>query len=136
MQGERDLTTLIQRMTPSVHPDTFVFCTFADFQLPSALEAVCTFHETEGLTAIVPLRRATALRLVHQFPSRMVTLTVHSALDAVGFLASVSTALAANGIACNVVSGYYHDHIFIPENKLAEALRTFDAMSLPMSCIA
>jgi hypothetical protein len=32
--GERDLGTLLQQMTPSVHPEVFVFCCFADGQLP------------------------------------------------------------------------------------------------------
>lgn len=36
----------------------------------------------------------------------MVMLTVHSALDAVWFLARIGGALAAQGIACNVVSGF------------------------------
>ncbi len=120
--GERNLGTLLQQMTPSVHPEVFVFCCFADGQLPAGLTPVCTFHEAEGLTAIVPLHQAQALSLDSQFESRMVTLTVHSALDAVGFLARISTALAAQGIACNVVSAFHHDHLFVPRDRLDDAL--------------
>lgn len=120
--GERELDTLLQQMTPSVHPEVFVFCCFADGQLPAGPIPVCTFQEAEGLTAIVPLHQAQAKGLPHQFESRMVTLTVHSALDAVGFLARISAALAAQGIACNVVSAFHHDHLFVPVNRLDDAL--------------
>lgn len=122
MPAEHDLTTLLRQMSPSVHPEVFVFCCFADGQLPPALTPVCTFHETEGLTAIVPLREAQALGLAFQFESRMLTLTVHSALDAVGFLARISAALAAQGIAYNVVSAFHHDHLFVPRDRLDDAL--------------
>lgn len=132
MEGERDLSTLIQRMTPAVHPEIFVFCSLPNCQLQPGLAPVGTFFEAEGLTVIVPLRQALDLKLKHQFESRMLTLTVHSALDAVGFLASVSAALAANGIACNVVSAYYHDHIFVPKDKLADAVQALRAMTAPV----
>lgn len=59
----------------------------------------------------------------------MVTLTVHSALDAVGFLARISTALAAQGIACNVVSAFHHDHLFVPRDRLEAAMQVLDRLS-------
>lgn len=129
MPAEHHLPTLLQQMTPSVHPEAFVFCCFPDGQLPPALTPVATFHETEGLTAIVPLRQAQALGLVFQFESRMVTLTIQSALDAVGFLARISAALATRGIACNVVSAFHHDHLFVPTDRLDDALRALDSLS-------
>ncbi len=127
--AEHHLPTLLQQMTPSVHPEIFVFCCFADGQLPPALTPVCTFHEAEGLTAIVPLRQAQALGLPHQFESRLLSLTVHSALDAVGFLARISAALAEQGIACNVVSAFHHDHLFVPRDRLDDALRALGDLS-------
>ena len=77
--GQRNLTKLLQGMEPRVHPGTFVYCFFPDFQLPLTLESIGTFREVEGLTAIVPLQQAKALGLPFQFESAMVTLTVHSA---------------------------------------------------------
>jgi len=129
MQGERDLSTLLQQMTPEVHPEVFVFCCFPDRQLPPGLTPVGTFHEAECLTAIVPLHQAQALGLPHQFECRMVTLTVHSALDAVGFLARISAAMAAEGIACNVVSAFHHDHLFVPQAKLEDAVHVLARLS-------
>jgi uncharacterized protein (DUF1810 family) len=127
--GERNLDTLLHQMTPEVHPEVFAFCCFPDRQLPPGLTPVGTFHEAEGLTAIVPLQQAQALGLPHQFECRMVTLTVHSALDAVGFLARISAALAAQGIACNVVSAFHHDHLFVPQDKLEAAMQALKRLS-------
>jgi hypothetical protein len=43
------------------------------------------FHETEGVTVVVEHGAAVAAGLAGVFPCRMITLEVHSALDAVGF---------------------------------------------------
>jgi len=116
-------------MTPSVHPEVLAFCHFPDFQLPPTLTPIATFREVEGLTAIVPTSQAQALGIDYQFKSRMITLSVHSALDAVGFLAQITTALAAHNIACNAVSAYHHDHLFIPEDRLGDTMKALDSLT-------
>lgn len=118
MTEERDLKKLLAQMEPAVHQDLFVFCTFADRHVPPSLEPIATFQEAEGLTAIVPKYQAESLGLPLRFESRLVTLTVHSSLEAVGLLARITSAIAAEGIPCNVVSGYHHDHIFVPSDKV------------------
>jgi len=47
----------------------------------------------------------------------MITLMVHSALDSVGLTAAVTRQLADEGISCNVVAGYFHDHLFVPADR-------------------
>ena len=49
-------------------------------------------------------------------------MTVASALDAVGFTAAFSGALAEAGIACNVVAGARHDHLFVPWEQAEAAM--------------
>jgi hypothetical protein len=57
-------------------------------------------------------------------------LTVHSSLEAVGFLAAITARLAETGISVNVVSAFYHDHLFVPHDRADEALaRIFDRFS-------
>lgn len=45
----------------------------------------------------------------------MVTLDVQSSLEAVGFLAFLSAAWTREGIAANVVSGFWRDYVFVGE---------------------
>jgi len=35
----------------------------------------------------------------------------------VGFMAAVTTRLATAGLGINPVSGFYHDHLFVPDGK-------------------
>ena len=41
----------------------------------------------------------------------------------VGLTAAVSTLLAEHQISCNVIAGYHHDHLLVPERKARTALQ-------------
>ncbi|MGB0684413.1 MAG: ACT domain-containing protein [Magnetovibrionaceae bacterium] len=127
--AEDDLTKLISEMSPTVRAETFVFATLpVGVPLPEC-EVLMTFREAEGVTLIVEQSAALSARLAHDFPCRMITLNVHSALDAVGFLAAVTNRLAGLGMGVNPVSGYFHDHLFIPEDRAEEALAELKRMA-------
>lgn len=53
----------------------------------------------------------------------MITLNVQSSLDAVGFLAVLTTRLAKYGMGVNPVSAFLHDHLFVPVGREEEAVR-------------
>jgi hypothetical protein len=59
----------------------------------------------------------------------LITLDVHSSLEAVGLIATVSGALAAAGISVNVFAGFYHDHLFVPASKAAQAMSVLKELS-------
>jgi hypothetical protein len=80
------------------------------------------FQESEGITLILEKNAGLQRGLEITFPSRMITLTIHSSLEAVGFLAVITDRLAAIGISVNVISAYYHDHLFVPTEKADQAL--------------
>ena len=122
MTAVRDLHDLCRGMTPSIADGVFVYCTFGDFRIPQGLEPICTFRESEGLTAIVAKLQAEAAGIPYTFPCCLITLAVHSSLDAVGFLACITDRLAKAGIACNPVAAFHHDHLFVPEARAAETL--------------
>jgi hypothetical protein len=118
MPGERDLGTLLGSLRPVLHEDVFVFCTHSEV----AGDPVCIVREREGLTLILRRAEAERLRIAYTFPCRMITLEVHSSLEAVGLMARVSSALAAEGISVNPVSGYFHDHLFVPAERAEDAM--------------
>ena len=64
------------------------------------------------------------------FPCKKITLNVHSSLDAVGFLAAVTTRLAKDvRTGVNPVSGFYHDHLFVPVGSEDEVMRCLNMMA-------
>ena len=122
MSGERDLTRLLAEARPILDPATYVFVTTPGGALPDDSAVIGTFREAEGLTLIAERGWAEREGLPHIFPCRRITLAVHSSLEAVGLMAAVSNALAEAGISANPVAGYFHDHLFVPEEKAGKAL--------------
>ena len=105
-------------MDPELDPEEYVFCA-----LPEAgdIDAIGVFREREGVTVICRRAEADLRDLPFAFPSRRITLNVQSSLEAVGLLAAVTAELARAGIAVNVISAFYHDHLFV---AAADAERT------------
>ncbi len=125
MTGETNVSTLLASMQPILHDGEYVFCTVAPSAMSSlAVSPVGQFLEAEGLTLILRRKEANREGLPYTYVARMITLSVHSSLSAVGFLAAIATALAQEGISVNPVSAYYHDHLFVPGDRADDALRT------------
>ncbi|KAF2215029.1 hypothetical protein CERZMDRAFT_105375 [Cercospora zeae-maydis SCOH1-5] len=82
------------------------------------------FRERESWTIVLPKSTATAEKLDYMSEWRQITLNVHSSLDAVGFLAAITTELASKlQIGVNPVSGYYHDHLFVPAGTEEQVMK-------------
>jgi uncharacterized protein len=128
MAGEVDLEKLLGSMAPVLRAEEYVFCTLPpDARLPEGADPFATIREDEGLTLVVDRRHANGLAC--SAPFRAITLTVHSSLDAVGFIAAVTRALADMEIPANVVAGYHHDHVLVPAERAEEALRVLKALA-------
>lgn len=123
MPGETDLQKLLASMAPDLHPGVFVFATLPpEAPRPTGIDPVMTFREREGETLILLEDEARAAGLAATYRCRMITLNIHSALDAVGFLAAITARLAAAGLGVNPVSGYFHDHLFVPADRADDAM--------------
>ncbi|KAJ4264436.1 hypothetical protein NW762_005636 [Fusarium torreyae] len=124
--GELSLSKLLSTLTTTLHPTIYVFATFTDTSnLPPLSETQMLFRESEGITVIVSKGYAESHKIDYFFPCKMISLNVTSSLEAVGFMAVIATRLAAKGIGCNPVSGFYHDHVFVPlgrEDESSEVL--------------
>lgn len=130
MTGETKLATLLAGMRPCLQPGVFVFCSIPNGKaVPQGVEPVMLFREAEGITLILREENADAAGLSKTFPCRMITLEIHSSLEAVGFLAAITTRLAAAGMGVNPVSAFYHDHLFVPAGRAEEAMAILREMA-------
>ena len=130
MTGETKLVALLAGMRPSLQPGVFVFCSIpGGHAVPQGVEPVMLFRETEGTTLILHEEGADAAGLAKTFPCRMITLEVHSSLEAVGFLAAITARLAAAGMGVNPVSAFYHDHLFVPVDRAEEAMAILEGLA-------
>lgn len=114
-------------MSPEIDSGQYVFCSVeGNLESFLHLRPIGSFVEEEGLTLILPLDQADRAQIEYESIFKKITLTVHSSLDAVGLTAAVSEKLTSYGISANIVAGYYHDHIFVPKDMAADALRALE----------
>lgn len=126
MSGETNLTTLIRNMSPVLQTGEFVFSTVKNTDHIPREDSIGEFKEPEGVTIIIDRKKAEHLNLSYEYIASWITLEIHSSLDAVGLTAIFSAELAKHKISCNVIAGYYHDHIFVDkkdENKVITVLK-------------
>lgn len=129
MAEEKDLGKLLRTMKPELQRGDYVFCLVKDLSTVPPAEAVLMFKENEGITVIVSKELADKLGLSYSFVAAWIILTVHSSLEAVGLTAAFSKALAENGISCNVVAAFYHDHLFVRQKDSAKAMEILNGLS-------
>lgn len=123
MVGETDLSTMLRGLRPRLDPRRFSFETHSGMTVAEGAERrpIGLFQESEGLTLIVEGGEGPYFS--------MITLGVHSSLEAVGLTAAISTALASAGISANMVAAYFHDHVFIAEADATRALAVLEALA-------
>jgi hypothetical protein len=129
MFGETNLQSLLANMLPELLEGEFVFCSIS----PEAFnqlrfQPIGWFTEAEGITIIIERSIADDDGLDYQIVSRMITLNIHSSLEAVGFLAAITSKLAGAGISVNTVSAFYHDHLFVPTDKASAVMRLLNEL--------
>jgi uncharacterized protein len=129
MAGETDLRNLLRGMRPRLNPGAYVFTTVPATTPPMGLSPIVTVSEGEGLTLVLRQDEAHGAGLAYDFVAGWITLLVHSALEAVGLTAAVAAELAREGISCNVVAGFYHDHLFVPYDRVADAVNALNRLA-------
>lgn len=127
--GEKDLEELIANMEPVLNKGEYVFATVPDtVSIPREI-TVCEIKEKEGITVVVSKEDAEMLGLPFDFIASWITLNIHSSLEAVGLTAVFASALGKHNISCNVIAGYYHDHIFVDKKDREKAVLVLQNLS-------
>ncbi len=128
-QPVTELAELLRSMQPSLDavPYAIIHCDEKVLKKLSQ-QPFATIQETEGPTVIIEHESLHATDRPESRYAR-ITLTVWSALEAVGLTAAVATALADAEIPANVVAGFYHDHIFVPWQQRGQALEVLHTLS-------
>jgi hypothetical protein len=124
-----DLQVLLRSMAPVLNPGIYAFVTLPKGITLNPAVVVASILEPEGLSVIVERSVAAREGLTTAFECAWITLSVNSALTAVGLTAAVSTALASAGISCNVVAGTNHDHLFVPIDQANRAIEMLKAVA-------
>lgn len=130
MSGEKDLKTLLQNMEPVLNSGEYVFCKVESLsEIPDLEKLVFFFRETEAVTVVLETSVADEWELEYSYISSWITLNVHSSLEAIGLTAAFASALKNENISCNVVAGYYHDHIFVAKKDAEKAMSALVMLS-------
>ena len=129
MGAIKDIDKLLNNMNPILNEGEYVFVHSTDESLMGEPGLIGFFREQEGPTFILPKITADKMGLTYDFIASWISLDVHSALDAVGLTAAFSTCLAKEGISCNVVAAFHHDHIFVDRKDAKRAMELLSTIS-------
>ena len=125
------LHELIKQLSPTLDSTTYVYCTVpkAKYGELEHLKPIVSIAELEGLTLVIPLDEAKTEGLDYYRVFRRITLEGHSSLEALGLTSVVTSLLAERGITTNVIAGFYHDHMFVPSDRIDEAMRALKELA-------
>lgn len=126
MPGISDLDQNLASLDATPH-GLYVYVSLTE--VPEGLTPFATIREDEGITLIVAEQDARDAGLPLDETYALITLGVHSALDSIGLTATVAQTLASRSISCNVVAGYYHDHIFVQADRATEAIALLEGLT-------
>lgn len=130
MAGIKDLTEIFKHLQIDINEVNAVYVTVpTDFDQDLLnFEPICMFKENEGTTLIIPESQASRIDFEKSKPMAWLTVKAHTDLESIGFTAALSAALWSVEIICNVIAGYYHDHLFVPVDDAQRAKDTLEEL--------
>ena len=129
MSKDNKLSTVLANLSPQLNEGKYVFVTTELINHVPLTKIISLIQEDEGFSLILKKEVADRLNLQYSYVASWITLSLPTSLDAVGLTAAFSNELAKNKISCNVVAGFYHDHIFVDHKDTKAALSVLNSMS-------
>ncbi len=120
--GEMDLEKMLATLDVVRRDGTFTFVAVAEPTTELLAAAHATVKEATTTTLVLTVEAAQAAGLPVVVEMAWLSLTVNSSLEAVGLTAAFAATLGAEGISCNVLAGYDHDHILVPVDRADDAI--------------
>jgi hypothetical protein len=97
-------------------------------ELVNSLNPLATFIENEGSTLVITKEMADKNSIHYETIFKCISLSVHSSLESSGLIATLSGELSKQDIPTNVFAGYFHDHIFVPNDMAKKALEIISSI--------
>ena len=124
----RERRAMLVGMKPILKEGIYIFCTTNDVAVAATLlnRSLAAFREDEGFALVLTRDEAREHGFDLSMPMSRIVLEVLSALDGIGLTAGVATALADDGIPCNMIAAYHHDNVFVPEHMGHRAINILE----------
>lgn len=124
MSETLDLTYLIKNMNPNLMEGEYVFCKVnIDSKKIQELDPVSTFRIGKEYLVVLSKQNADKNRFGYDESYNMVSLKISSKNSEAEFLAVISGVFADQGIPSKVFSGIDTCFLFIPVEKIKDALQ-------------
>jgi hypothetical protein len=124
--GETNLDQILATITVSQRPGVYTVTTVDEIDDATGVHGVIA--EDEGMAVVLTVEAAYDRGWDVEFEAAWLTIDIHSSLEAVGLTAAVARALASAGIPCNILAGYFHDHLLVPAQRAHAAIRCIEAL--------
>jgi hypothetical protein len=125
--GETDLKKMLSTLSVQRRDDAVTLVSIeGPIELGNGIEAL--MMESEGTTVVATLDEAGRRGWPIDFEAAWLTVEAHTSLEAVGLTAAMSKVLTERGIPCNVLAGYYHDHLLVPIERADEAVEVLESL--------
>ena len=128
MSGETDLSSILAAFTISRRGHHVTMVSVPE-PVPLGDGILAVISEAEGTTVVATVAEAARRNWSVDFVAAWLTVDVHSSLDSVGLTAAMAHVLAERSIPCNVIAGFYHDHLLVPVSLADEAVATLESLA-------
>lgn len=128
MADQRAVDRLLSTLSVTMRPEVYVYAVTA--QRPSGDDYAAVIQELEGWTVVCTREFARQRSWSYTYDCRWISVEAQSSLEMVGLTKALSSLLADAGIACNVLAGYFHDHLLVPEDKADQAISVLSSAAL------